>query len=56
MRSMKMATRSQISKFESESPNIMSVDHKALTQRAEFYRKLRNKDDGLKRENEMLAK
>ena len=42
-RSLKLATRSQIYKFESESQNIYGVDKQALTQRAQYYRSLRGK-------------
>jgi hypothetical protein len=45
IRSMKLATRNQIERFESESQKILGVDSVALSQRAQYYKHLRKKND-----------
>lgn len=43
-RSLKIATRKQIEKFASESPQIFASEREALASRSEFYRNLRSKN------------
>jgi hypothetical protein len=45
LRSMKLATRSQIERFESDSQKILGVDATALSQRAQYYKNLKKKND-----------
>ncbi len=40
-RSLKIATRQQIDKFASDSPNVYAIEREAIASRSEFYRNLR---------------
>ena len=41
LRSLKIATRKQIDKFESDSPKMFALEREALASRSEFYRNMR---------------
>lgn len=45
LRSLKIAARKQIEKFESSSPQIFADEREALASRSEFYRNLRSKNN-----------